>query len=373
MSISLVKGQKIELTKNIEGLDYLHIGVDWKTLSSLDIDVSAFLLGADGKIVREDDFIFYGQPQSSNQSVRLEESVSTIENQRFIANLSNIPDEVKKISFTLTIYEAKLKNLTFSDVKEIKLRIISSKLQEEIAVFPINYTFTKESAIVLGTLYRYSGEWKFHAVGAGFYGGLADLCQEYGLDVIEENETSSQQHVSSSPNDRFQIVQERDAVEKGEAIPPQSIEHLGLTRSPLVQFDQNRIAELSQQSTNLVQLFEEQVEPNQKPVVRESNISATFDLFDDTAIDQEGFMEALTETEEIFLTRLTNGRIPVSEANLFFRENLTMPAVFLNGINEKASEYLGENLLLEHKEVVLIDEEFSFVIEKVKERSGNEY
>jgi stress response protein SCP2 len=65
--------------------------LDWYAPSHIDIDVSAFLLGHDEKIVREKDFVFYGQPSSSNFSVKLDKSMSTIENQQFIINFPNIP------------------------------------------------------------------------------------------------------------------------------------------------------------------------------------------------------------------------------------------------------------------------------------------
>ncbi|AQQ52251.1 TerD family protein [Planococcus lenghuensis] len=373
MGISLIKGQKIKLAKDDEELNHLYVGIDWTTSSKLDIDASAFLIGEDEKVAKDEDFIFYGQPQSVDKSVRLEEPVSSFEKQRFITNLSAVPDDIHKISFTLTIYESKLKGFTFADVEGIKLRIINSELQEEIALFPIDYEFNQESAIVLGALYRHQGEWKFHAVGAGFNGGLADLCQEYGVDVTEEEGTAASQQ-EPSPMDRFQTVQEREAVERGEAIPPQPAEHLGLTRSSQIQFDQSRIAALSAQNTDLIQLFEERAEPDQKPVPATGSIaSPVLDLFDDTAADQDGFIESLTETELRFLNRLAEGPFPMAEANVFFRENLTMPAVFLNAVNEKANEYLGENLLLEEDGDILADEDFSFILGAVKERSSNVY
>ena len=37
------------------------------------------------------------------------------------------------------------------------------------------------AAVVVGELYRHSGEWKFNAIGSGFKGGLSALCQTYGV------------------------------------------------------------------------------------------------------------------------------------------------------------------------------------------------
>ena len=38
----------------------------------------------------------------------------------------------------------------------------------------------EQTAIVVGELYRYNGEWKFNAIGSGFQGGLKALCDHYG-------------------------------------------------------------------------------------------------------------------------------------------------------------------------------------------------
>jgi tellurite resistance protein TerA len=48
----------------------------------------------------------------------------------------------------------------------------------------INNSFgSEETAIVAGDLYRHSGQWKFKSVGAGYFGGLASLCQDFGVEI----------------------------------------------------------------------------------------------------------------------------------------------------------------------------------------------
>ncbi|MEH7333960.1 TerD family protein [Neobacillus drentensis] len=227
MVISLIKGQKIVLTKNNPELNLLHIGLDWNAPGNFDIDVSAFMVGADNKIIREDDFVFYGQPLSSNGSVCLEESISKIEKQHFMIDLLKVPADVNKISFTLSIYESQQNGQSFKDVSDIKLRIANSKNQEELAAFPIDYSFTKETAIELGAVYRYSNDWKFQAVGAGFYGGLEELCRVFGVDVVEPQESVSSNHTesnSSSPNEREEKEAEKD-------IPMSSVDLIQLKRN----------------------------------------------------------------------------------------------------------------------------------------------
>ena len=68
MSISLVKGQKIDLTKGNAGLKRVVFALGWDTNrydgdEEFDLDVSAFFTDESGKVTGEQDFVFYGQPQ----------------------------------------------------------------------------------------------------------------------------------------------------------------------------------------------------------------------------------------------------------------------------------------------------------------------
>ena len=95
-------------------------------------------------------------------------------------DLSRIPRHVEKISLTATIYDADKRRQNFSMIRGATLKIFGAR--EEIATFPLE-NFTVETAIVLGEVYRYKGAWKFNATGAGFSGGLAALCNNFGIEV----------------------------------------------------------------------------------------------------------------------------------------------------------------------------------------------
>ena len=141
----------------------------------MEIDVSAFLLGTDGKAHADEDFIFYGNTESGGVKYLDGDGRATMQ-----VELKKISDTVAKISFTLTIYDAGEKN--FSGVK-IFARIVDETSRKEILHFDLTDEFTDETAIVVGEIYRHKGAWKFNAVGAGFNGGLAALCKNFGLEV----------------------------------------------------------------------------------------------------------------------------------------------------------------------------------------------
>ncbi|MGX6443565.1 TerD family protein [Neobacillus sp. K501] len=252
MVLSLIKGQKIDLTKNNPDTQLLSVGLNWQAPGNLDIDVSAFMVGQDEKIVSEEDFVFYGQPSSSNGSVVIEESITTNEKQNFLVDLLHVPEEVQKIIFTLSIYESDFNGHTFEEVSAIQLRILNKQTLEEVAAFPIQYSFTKESAIVLGAIYRYSGEWKFQAIGAGFFGGLADLCKNYGVEVddqpTEEALIELETNDTQEPvNQTIEAVQEDDIVEEEIPNPPE--EYIPLNEAQQVPISEHTIDPVVDQSS----------------------------------------------------------------------------------------------------------------------------
>lgn len=58
------------------------------------------------------------------------------------------------------------------------VRIFNEVTGEEI----LRYDLEKISieTVVFGELYKNGGEWKFNAIGSGYQGGLAALCNSYG-------------------------------------------------------------------------------------------------------------------------------------------------------------------------------------------------
>ncbi|GED71967.1 tellurium resistance protein TerA [Brevibacillus reuszeri] len=183
MGITTIKGQKIDVTKTNPGLSKTTIELSWASNNGHDLDASAFLVGASGKVDRDEDFIFYGNPRSMNGSVSLQ--TGSTERQLFDIDLAKVPTNVEKIAFTLTIYDAIARNHSFNRVSNLCLRVLHGSTKAEIIQFPLD-NFTIENAIVAGELYRHQGQWKFNAIGSGFHGGLAALCGNFGIEVTQE-------------------------------------------------------------------------------------------------------------------------------------------------------------------------------------------
>ncbi|MCM3724319.1 TerD family protein [Neobacillus cucumis] len=192
MAVSLSKGQKVDLTKTNPGLTNVVVGLGWDTNkydggNDFDLDSSIFLLGENGKVTNESDFIFYNNREGAGGAV-----VHTGDNrtgagdgddEQVKINLTTVPANIQRIAFTITIHDADSRNQNFGQVSNSYARIFNEATGEELIRYDLGEDFSIETAIVVGELYRHNGEWKFSAIGSGYQGGLAALATDFGLSI----------------------------------------------------------------------------------------------------------------------------------------------------------------------------------------------
>ncbi len=192
MPINLSKGQKVDLTKGNPSLTKIMVGLGWDVNAfdsgaDFDLDASAFLVGENGRCLTEKDFIFYGNLEHKSGAVKHMGDNLTGEgegdDEEIAVDLKAVPSHVSKIAFTVTIYDADVRRQNFGQISNAYIRIVNVANGQEIIRYDLSEDFSIETAIVVGELYRYNGEWKFNAIGSGFQGGLAALCGHYGIEV----------------------------------------------------------------------------------------------------------------------------------------------------------------------------------------------
>ncbi|MCI8669687.1 MAG: TerD family protein [Lachnospiraceae bacterium] len=192
MPVCLTKGQKVSLTKGNPGLTNVVVGLGWDvnqfdTGGSFDLDAAAFLLTESGKISRTEDFVFYGNLSHPSGAVQHLGDNLTGEgegdDEQIKVNLAAVPENITKIAFTVTIYDAEQRRQNFGQVNNAFIRIYNEANGEELLRYDLGEDFSIETAAVFGELYKNNGEWKFNAIGCGYQGGLAALCANFGVDV----------------------------------------------------------------------------------------------------------------------------------------------------------------------------------------------
>nr|WP_294678068.1 TerD family protein [uncultured Blautia sp.] len=192
MPINLSKGQKVSLTKGNPGLKNIMVGLGWDvnafdTGADFDLDAAAFMLGSSGRCPTDKEFIFYGNLEHTTGAVKHMGDNLTGEgegdDEQIEVKLTDVPANVERIAFTVTIYEAEARRQNFGQVSNAYIRIVDADTNQELIRYDLGEDFSIETAVVVGELYKHNGEWKFNAIGSGFQGGLAALCGHYGIEV----------------------------------------------------------------------------------------------------------------------------------------------------------------------------------------------
>ena len=189
MALSLSKGGNLSLTKEAPGMTKVLVGLGWDARSTdgqdFDLDASAFMLKADGKVRADSDFIFYNQLKSVDGSVEHTGDNRTGEgdgdDEAIKVDLSKVPADIDRIAFTVTIHEADARKQNFGQVRNAFIRIVNQDNNSEVARYDLAEDASTETAMIFAELYRNGAEWKFRAVGQGFAGGLKPLAESYGL------------------------------------------------------------------------------------------------------------------------------------------------------------------------------------------------
>ena len=197
MGLSLKKGERIDLKKVASKA---LIGLGWETNKysggfDFDLDASAFLLGKNGKVRKDEDMIFYGNTVGPNNCVvhtgddRIGGSGG--DDEQIIIDFKKIPEDVEKIAITVTIYEAGKRRQNFGQVSNAYVRLVMLEREDDVEGeeelrYNLVEDFSIETAVVFCELYRYNNGWRFNAIGSGYSGGLAALCKSFGIDADSE-------------------------------------------------------------------------------------------------------------------------------------------------------------------------------------------
>ena len=193
MAVNLSKGQKVSLFKGNKQLSRVTVGLGWSTnkykgRADFDLDASAFLLNGEGKVTSDKDFVFYNNPKHPSGAIwstgdNRTGSDNSGDDEQLKLDLLLAPDEIQKIVFVVTIYEAKMRKQNFGLVSNAFIRVMDTSTEEEIARYDLTEDFSDETAAIVGTFERNGANWEFKAVGDGFKDGLEELCRNFGVNI----------------------------------------------------------------------------------------------------------------------------------------------------------------------------------------------
>jgi tellurium resistance protein TerD len=189
VGVSLSKGGNVSLTKEAPGLTAVVIGLGWDvrttTGSDFDLDASALLCTAEGKVLSDKHFVFFNNLKSPEGAVEHTGDNLTGEgegdDEQIKVNLATVPPEATKVIFPVSIYDADSRGQSFGQVRNAFIRVVNQADNSEIARYDLSEDASTETAMVFGELYRNGSEWKFRAVGQGYASGLAGIASDFGV------------------------------------------------------------------------------------------------------------------------------------------------------------------------------------------------
>jgi len=198
MTISLVKGQKVDLTKSNAGLKNVTIGLGWdpieaekkgffgtkKIKANIDCDASAILLGENGKLLRKQNLVCFHNLESPCGSVRHSGDNLTGEgegdDEQIEISLNQVPADVHKILACVNIYQCEERGQDFGMIRSAYIRVLNPSNNQELLRFNLTDNYAGMTALIVGELYRHNGEWKFNAIGEGTHAAHINiLAQRY--------------------------------------------------------------------------------------------------------------------------------------------------------------------------------------------------
>ena len=191
MSVTLNKGGNVSLSKVAPNLRQIAVGLGWDARATsgadFDLDASALMVGANGKILSDSHFVFFNNLRSPEGSVEHTGDNLTGEGEGddevINLDLATVPMECDKIVFPVSIYDAEPRRQNFGQVRNAYIRIVDRMTGAEIARYDLSEDASTETAMLFGEVYRYGPEWKFRAVGQGYSSGLRGIAVDFGVNV----------------------------------------------------------------------------------------------------------------------------------------------------------------------------------------------
>ena len=189
MGVSLAKGGNVSLTKEAPGLTNVLVGLGWDvrttTGADYDLDASAIMLSAAGKVISDQHFVFFNNLVSPDGTVEHTGDNLTGEgegdDEQVKVNLASLAAEADKVVFPVSIYDADARSQSFGQVRNAFIRVVNAADQKELARYDLTEDASTETAMIFGELYRHGAEWKFRAIGQGYASGLQGIAADFGV------------------------------------------------------------------------------------------------------------------------------------------------------------------------------------------------
>lgn len=181
-TIKLQKNEKVNLTKVSDLLKKVRVDLSWETPENVfpkyDLDVTAFILGSDGKMLSEESIVFFNSdPVIVNGTKYFGLSDASVYKsgdelsggvESVFIDVEKLSEAITEISIVVTIHKAQVRKHSFDKVTGAKMDIYNQESGEKIAEFHLDEVTKNSTAIQVGSFFQHDGEFIFQGICASY-------------------------------------------------------------------------------------------------------------------------------------------------------------------------------------------------------------
>jgi len=187
MAIHLEKRKPVSLEKTTPGLQKIIAGLGWDTANvngyNVDLDLSVFMMGANGKLPKDEFFVFYNNNTSPDGAAYYpgdnRDGAGEGDDEIISIDLGKVDQQIEYLYFAVTIDQAASRAHHFGYVRNAYINIRNEADNTLLCQYRLNEEFKEEDSVIIATLSRNNGQWDVEAVGQAFSGGLDTLVDMY--------------------------------------------------------------------------------------------------------------------------------------------------------------------------------------------------
>lgn len=187
MAIPLEKKKPVSLEKTSPGLKKIVAGLGWDIANvnghDVDLDLSVFMMGPNGKLPDDSFFVFYNNDRSPDGAAHhpgdSRDGSDEGDDEIISVDLGKIDSRIEFLYFAVTIDQAETRGHHFGYVRNAYINIRNAVDNTLLCQYRLNEAFKNEDSLIIATLSRNNGQWDLEAVGQAFSGGLHTLVEMY--------------------------------------------------------------------------------------------------------------------------------------------------------------------------------------------------
>lgn len=167
-------GEVIDLPETVVSGTW-NVAVQWHQVrAKADVDVVAFLTDSDNQVFSDADFLFFNAPRSDDGAVDL--TLDTPGEALVDVRCGDLAGHIERLTVAAALSEGQ-----FGDLGPVEVTLYDpSGAPHARATLD---AATTENTMLLASIYRRAGAWRFRAIGQGYDEGLAQLAALHGVDV----------------------------------------------------------------------------------------------------------------------------------------------------------------------------------------------